>query len=727
MKLTLLWTLIALVASPGALAQTNGLNADRGVISNRLVAECPAILPQYESVLQKLRDFENKLVPDKNKPECKSVAENLKRLRLVYSSPERKKVLDVINAKKQGSAPEAKVELTVEEAERIGATSQELAEASISLIENISGNKHCVEGDDRPGLLSSVASVIQESTNIAATVSGPGGAPIALGGSLLAGILKGVGTFFDSKSNYNFKKPEHRELFIKQICIFADVRSEVEDLQNPDEKLVTLIQRTLPTNYRNYCFLNEKSAGAEDLSNYIVRSEKILEQTRAISDLVARSQEEMKTDTQNGYQSVCTDLNVHLEDPSSTYAVLKKAFAQENYVGVFDSELNVLVTKAKGSFDKPDDLGSPNSSRPRDVDLNLIGRTWIDEDKVTGNGLNSALVDQWQITDRPHAVSAAEKEMIETIKVIGDRIDTSKTAIVCGSDQAKDSVQRMLGDMTRLQVSIEKLVSRTRGDLVRTTNKTPVKDSAGRMHSNVGDQMSRILDQRLWISKEVVRLKALLSSSGAAISISSVIAPFLDLKQKIYQEIAPRYLSWIEKESNTDLKEYVGRKTNVMDYVTTFVGSPKSTPVHEVMKELVTRNDRYKSRPEYYLVFNQIDDLSNRFQKSIGWGRALQGYCTYFNKIGDGNKDIYEICNRFRTGSVAMYLKAEWCPTYVSYQSFVRFNKEQNGIKASGLDVVLNEIQVSGSVQYRKEGPRQPPLPGQAAWNFAPSSCPVAK
>jgi hypothetical protein len=87
-----------------------------------------------------------------------------------------------------------------------------------------------------------IAQITQEVAGISAQYSGPYGVPISVAGAGIAGILRGIHAIQVRSQGFDFSLQPKRALFVSSLCTYDNVRFEVENLINPEERTALLKQ-----------------------------------------------------------------------------------------------------------------------------------------------------------------------------------------------------------------------------------------------------------------------------------------------------------------------------------------------------------------------------------------------------------------------------------------------------------------------------------------------------
>ena len=113
----------------------------------------------------------------------------------------------------------------------------ESSQRALGLIDLMQMRSDCVDDDGQLTMLNRASTLIFETSNMLAGVAGPYGIPLAIGGTLLSGVLKGIGTFYANRRGFDFDEFEQRQFYAESLCHFHKFSLEVEDLLSPGKSL----------------------------------------------------------------------------------------------------------------------------------------------------------------------------------------------------------------------------------------------------------------------------------------------------------------------------------------------------------------------------------------------------------------------------------------------------------------------------------------------------------
>ena len=123
----------------------------------------------------------------------------------------------------------------VQEVEKFSKTvSQSIADVVSSLEKS-----NCLSVSDKKSILATASGMLQEVTAVGSVFAGPYALPLAVGGSIVTGIFKGIDSIISKrKAGYDFvNSEEDRLLFSSFICTYENIRKEIDDSSFPYERL----------------------------------------------------------------------------------------------------------------------------------------------------------------------------------------------------------------------------------------------------------------------------------------------------------------------------------------------------------------------------------------------------------------------------------------------------------------------------------------------------------
>lgn len=191
------------------------------------VVECPKIPPAYQQVINNLAALKNKI---KSEAQCQGVKTEMGELENLVNSERRARFLEIIRANNDKTVDPATADFLRKYAE-------DVSNYSLRLMTIMKGTQACFPEEERGTSLNAITTVVYEASTMLSKVAGPFGAPIAIGGNILTGILKGIQAFNASRPGYRFDQAQDRQAFTEQLCVYHSYRSELDDLLYPQVRI----------------------------------------------------------------------------------------------------------------------------------------------------------------------------------------------------------------------------------------------------------------------------------------------------------------------------------------------------------------------------------------------------------------------------------------------------------------------------------------------------------
>lgn len=217
-------------------------NADFKLEGQRLIQnkfQCPVSHPEYKKVLTELKDIQSRVAAQS---QCQEFVVDIKEMTNLLSQ-KRKGFFETINSNRdQLVSPEAAQNLQTYASEisekALGLINYVANSEDASMTEALFGTKRCLLSEDvKYDVISRASSLVYETSNLLSMVSGPYGAPIAIGGNVLAGVIKGIGTYLDKKNSFDFTSLDKRIFFADTLCLYYQYQVEIDKLTNPEKTL----------------------------------------------------------------------------------------------------------------------------------------------------------------------------------------------------------------------------------------------------------------------------------------------------------------------------------------------------------------------------------------------------------------------------------------------------------------------------------------------------------
>lgn len=184
--------------------------------------QCPAMHPEYMRLMDQIRGLKQQI---EEKAECGALRNQVDSL-ADYVGNNRSSFVSEVTKKRDTM-------LSVEESRRLQNYANEASKRALMLIDLLNGDDGCVGEETKGQLLSRSSSIVYEAGNLLASVAGPYGVPIAIGSSVISGVLKGVAYFYENQSGFDFDEFEQRQFYAESVCQFYRFQQEAEELINP--------------------------------------------------------------------------------------------------------------------------------------------------------------------------------------------------------------------------------------------------------------------------------------------------------------------------------------------------------------------------------------------------------------------------------------------------------------------------------------------------------------
>ncbi len=193
------------------------------------IYQCPAMHPEYTRLLDQIRGLKHKI---EEAARCGSLRNQVDSL-ADYVGQNRSDFVAKVTKKRNEM-------LSVEDSRKLQGYANEASKRALTLIDLLNGDDGCVGEETKGQLLSRSSSIVYEASNLLASVAGPYGVPIAIGGSILSGVLKGVAHFYESQSGFQFDKFEQRQFYAESVCQFYRFQQEADILLDPEAAIYGL-------------------------------------------------------------------------------------------------------------------------------------------------------------------------------------------------------------------------------------------------------------------------------------------------------------------------------------------------------------------------------------------------------------------------------------------------------------------------------------------------------
>lgn len=203
------------------------------------IAKCPSVADEYGRLLVKIDALRASIKKDGN---CQDVSDRLKAVQKL--TLDRDHFLSLIT--KAGDQP-----LNEKELAEVSKYVENVTQKVGNLVELISTSGTCFDSDGDRQTLTLLSGLIGESASLLGQVAGPWGAPIALGGQIVAGFITGLDKVMKNRAGYDFSDRNQWSAYVQNVCTYQSLRGEIDALIHPSDRLQTLkeVQRKLDVNY----------------------------------------------------------------------------------------------------------------------------------------------------------------------------------------------------------------------------------------------------------------------------------------------------------------------------------------------------------------------------------------------------------------------------------------------------------------------------------------------
>jgi hypothetical protein len=189
--------------------------------------ECPRIPAAYGTVLEQLTTLKSQI---QNSAHCEGVRIEVGELENLVRSDRRTRFLDIVRNNADRT-------LSPSDTEFLQRYSTEVSDASLRLMAVFRGQNNCFPESERATSLAALTTVVHEASSLISQVAGPYGAPIAIGGTILTGVLQGIQAFENARPGYRFDRPAERRAFTEQLCLYHLYRQQLDELLYPEVRL----------------------------------------------------------------------------------------------------------------------------------------------------------------------------------------------------------------------------------------------------------------------------------------------------------------------------------------------------------------------------------------------------------------------------------------------------------------------------------------------------------
>jgi hypothetical protein len=192
------------------------------------VVECPRIPAAYSQILNNLSQLKSQI---RNDAHCEDVRLKTGELENLVRSDRRTRFLEIVRLNNDRT-------VSADDAEFLRKYAEDASETSLRLMTILRGKQSCFPDENQgASSLGAITSFVFEATSLLSRVAGPYGAPIAVGGNILTGVLQGIQAVQASRPGYRFHIARDRQAFTEQVCIYHNYRRDIDDVLFPDRRI----------------------------------------------------------------------------------------------------------------------------------------------------------------------------------------------------------------------------------------------------------------------------------------------------------------------------------------------------------------------------------------------------------------------------------------------------------------------------------------------------------
>ena len=195
------------------------------------ILTCPSVGTPYKALLDDLENLKTSIRAGAN---CNNVIKVIDATKL---NPDiRAKFLELIEKSK--TEP-----LTNEEGKMIATYVENITENVGTLIDLFANGSQCFADDKKAAdKIASLVGFINEASRLAGSVAGPWGAPIAIGGRVVAGLVAGINEIVKARAGFDYSDPKGWRAYVDNLCSYYEYREQIDALLNPQKKAAELEQ-----------------------------------------------------------------------------------------------------------------------------------------------------------------------------------------------------------------------------------------------------------------------------------------------------------------------------------------------------------------------------------------------------------------------------------------------------------------------------------------------------
>lgn len=200
------------------------------LLRQRDVLSCPAVGTSYNSMLNDLESLKTSIRGEAN---CENVKIKIKDVGAQVTDV-RKRFLELIEKSK--TTP-----LTAQENQEIQDYTENLAENVATLFDLFSNSNYCFSDDpNAANKMASLAGFVNEASRMLGSVAGAWGAPIAIGGRVVAGLITAIDQYSKTRAGYDFTQPKQWRNYVNSLCTYYNFRDEIASLLYPEQQAQNL-------------------------------------------------------------------------------------------------------------------------------------------------------------------------------------------------------------------------------------------------------------------------------------------------------------------------------------------------------------------------------------------------------------------------------------------------------------------------------------------------------
>lgn len=642
---------------------------------------CPVVSSTYEDVVLQLKSISDSL---NTQPECNGIRTELSDMQSLKNAKERK----LFNKIRKNEVKAR--ELDPEEVESLIGYTDVISGKLSSIINSIQNrNKDCKLKESNVSILSSVASIAQETTSVVGSYSGPYDIPLQLAGGAFASLLRGIDAIVNNDvGGYNFNNEDHALLFAKSVCIYNDVKNEIENIMDPI--------------WRDEIY--EKLLGQLDIKESKITShheEQVL-QYKALHQIRIKINswfEEVFSDIQTIYatnnkpQEQCRQLVDMVQYPKSDLNMI-----------VEELSMSTLQTEAINLNPKLEQTGTvvvtiETSDIPKWKETSTANQAHFHNLQATLTKVMSEANKDPQTVLSPRLCSFLDDSVANKIN----------TGIVTDLKQLQQDVWRSFDKSMDLLYSWGSL------------NKIAAIDTktGDDIEINVIRWIRGTLNKKDWGAKQKKDL-AHLSSAGNALGVSTVSKLNEKLHSRMFTKIAPQFVKWfynkaqkevsrinkanknvaqsirkqvrVYDDANSFFRDFFRRGLGLWDSKISITGAIALIPVPENTTLNGFTNEQTTDLPdfEFAKVYRKLDSLNFIQDQLRAAVKVHQEFCLFFKESSLYTKEVVKQCERDMSSIHARIKKCK--ADLVEIRGYKEWCHKNGLVKADSILYTTNSI-----------------------------------